>query len=508
MLQKKDWFKLKKYPHIGRRLKENERFTWIEEYIKNPESIKKHSFLPLIHRTSKVRKFRKEYSKEDGILIKKKKNKNRISQGPKKREIYYASHLDSLIYSYYSSLVYTEYEKYLEDYNLKDVVTAYRSISKNIENPESPNKCNIDFANDVFNYIRNYNSEEFCAITFDISSFFDELDHSILLHQLIELVGVNGKLTDDYFNIYKNITRYGYVEIVDLFKLFQNKIIVEDGSKKRVSKIKYLKKEKAVSFCSKEDFIKNKGKLIRNNKYEGSPSKIRKKGIPQGSPISSTLANLYLLKFDKIINDELVKHNGIYRRYSDDMVVVCPLNKKDEIINLFQCAITDVKLRVQSHKTQVFVFKKVDDKLICGEYYSKVINWNKNFCYLGFDFDGQSTYLKSSSISGYYRKMKRTIKRSKYYSKRKTNKNKGEIFKRRILMKYSYKGAKRKRVWLWSEKKKGFIKSDRYDWGNFLSYAYKASNEMDNNKIKGQIKRHWKILNKNLPKKKPAPNNV
>ena len=76
MLNKKDWFKLKKYPHIGKWLKENERFTWIEEYIKNTESIKKHSFLPLIHRTSKVRKFRKEYSKDDGTLIKKKNNKN------------------------------------------------------------------------------------------------------------------------------------------------------------------------------------------------------------------------------------------------------------------------------------------------------------------------------------------------------------------------------------------------------------------------------------------------
>lgn len=508
MLNKKDWFKLKKYPHIGKKLEENERFTWIEEYIKNPESIKKHSFLPLIHRTSKVRKFRKIYSKDDGTLTKQKNNKNRISQGPKKREIYYASHLDSLIYSYYSSLVYTEYEKSLEDYNLKDVVTAYRSISKNIENHESSNKCNIDFANDVFNYIRNYNSEEFCAITFDISSFFDELDHSILLQQLIELVGINGKLKDDYFNVYKNITRYGYVEIVDIFKLFQDNIIIEGRGKKRVSKIKYLKKEKAISFCSKEDFIKNKRKLIRNNKYEENTSKIRKKGIPQGSPISSTLANLYLLKFDKIINDVLVKHNGIYRRYSDDMVVVCPLNKKKEIINLFQSAITDVKLRVQSHKTQVFIFKKIEDKLICGEYYPNTINWNKNFCYLGFDFDGQFTYLKSSSIAGYYRKMKRTIKRAKYYSNRKTNKNKGEVFKRRILMKYSYKGAKRKRVWLWSEKQKGFTKSERYDWGNFLSYANKASNEMDNNKIKGQIKKHWKILNKNLPKKKPTPNNV
>ena len=500
MPKRKDWFKLKKYPHIGKRLKESERYTWIEEYVTNPKLIKRHSFLPLIHRTSKVRKFRKEYSETNGVLLKKPDNKNRVSNGPKEREIYYASHLDSLIYSYYSSLISAEYEKSLDNYNLQDVVTAYRSIPKNSANPIGPNKCNIDFANDVFNYIRNYDSSEFCVITFDISSFFDELDHSILLKNLIEIIGVEGKLTGDYFNIFKSITRYTYVELVDIFSLFQNSIIVECGRKKRVSKIKYLKKENAISFCSKKNFIKNKSKLIRNNKYIGDPPELRKKGIPQGSPISSIFANLYLLHFDKIINDQLTKYNGIYRRYSDDMVVVCPLNKKDDIIDLFKNEIQNVKLRIQPHKTQVFIFKRTNEKLVCGEYYSQAINWNKNLSYLGFDFDGQYTYLKSSSISGYYRKMKRTIKRAEHYSKRKTNKNEGEIFKRRILMKYSYKGAKRRRVWLWSDKHKGFVKSDKYDWGNFLSYGYKASSEMDNNKIRGQLKNHWKILNKLLPK--------
>lgn len=76
MPKKKDWFKLKKYPHIGKRLKESERYTWIEEYVTNPKLIKRHSFLPLIHRTSKLRKFRKEYSETNGVLLKKTDNKN------------------------------------------------------------------------------------------------------------------------------------------------------------------------------------------------------------------------------------------------------------------------------------------------------------------------------------------------------------------------------------------------------------------------------------------------
>ena len=38
--------------------------------------------------------------------------------------------------------------------------------------------------------------------------------------------------------------------------------------------------------------------------------------------------------------------------------------------------------------------------------------------------------------------------------------------------------------------KKKFIKTDSYNWGNFLSYAYKASNIMVNNKIK-QLKLNY-----------------
>lgn len=92
--------------------------------------------------------------------------------------------------------------------------------------------------------------------------------------------------------------------------------------------------------------------------------------------------------------------------------------------------------------------------------------------------------------------MKRSVRRAKYFSTRKYSPNKDIIFKRRIFKKFSYKGAKRNRKFIWNEEEKKFIKTDSYNWGNFLSYAYKASNIMINNKIKQQTKRHWNILNK------------
>ena len=510
MKKEKDWFKIKRYPHIGLPLNPNDRFTWIEKYVTNPEIVAKHSFLPFIHKTSKVRRFRKDYLPDTGNAIKDINAENKVSRqvDQKKRELFYASHLDSLIYGYYAKLLSEKYEIKIrnKDYCLDEVVTAYRSIPVYPENKNSPNKCNIDFANDVFKYIISYSQKEFTVIAFDISSFFDNLNHKLLREVWADILD-SEKLPPDHFNVYKNITRFAYIDIVDIFEEFKNKIYTRkinkfgeyfDVKQKKIDSIRYLRNQNAIAFCTEKDFFKVKAKLLQ-------PSKTKKKndgsivyrdfGIPQGSPISSVLANIYLLYFDKTVNKYITDHGGIYRRYSDDMVVVCPLNNKAELSQLVYEEIKKYKLEIQQKKTQVFRFKRENNKLFCGQEFENNINWNKNFIYLGFEFDGENVLLKSASLSGFYRKMKRSLRRAKYYSGHKYNKNKGVIFKRRIFKKFSYKGAKRYRKYLWDETESKFIQSESYNWGNFLSYAYKASRIIKNNKIKQQTKRHWNILN-------------
>jgi len=156
--KEKDWFKIKRYPHIGLPLDNCDRFKWIENYVTNPKMVSKHSFLPFIHKTARVKKFRKNYKPEDGTIQVDYKEGIKILRKPdeKKRELYYASHLDSLIYSYYAQLLSEKYEEKMVDFKLNDVVNAYRSIPVNPENPNSSNKCNIDFANGVFKNILNY----------------------------------------------------------------------------------------------------------------------------------------------------------------------------------------------------------------------------------------------------------------------------------------------------------------------------------------------------------------
>jgi len=130
--KEKDWFKIKRYPHIGMPLNASDRFKWIESYVTTPEKIAKHSFLPFIHKTSKVKKFRKEYSVKTGSVILNTKVGNKILRNGsiKKRELYYASHLDSLIFGYYAKLLSDNYERKIKEneYNLDEVVNAYRSV--------------------------------------------------------------------------------------------------------------------------------------------------------------------------------------------------------------------------------------------------------------------------------------------------------------------------------------------------------------------------------------------
>jgi retron-type reverse transcriptase len=142
-----------------------------------------------------------------------------------------------------------------------------------------------------------------------------------------------------------------------------------------------------------------KGKLLqpsKTKKLKDGSIVYRDFGIPQGSPISSVLANMYLLHFDKIINDFLSASGGIYRRYSDDMVVVCPLKVKDDLSKLVYDEIKNYKLEIQPAKTQIFQFKRENGKLVCGQEFEKTVNWNKNFIYLGFEFDGESVLLEVS----------------------------------------------------------------------------------------------------------------
>ena len=494
----KEWFSLKYYPHIGLPFTNKDKKR-IVSYIKNKNKIASHSFLPFIHKVIHQRKLRKQYDDNGNLL----NNGKRKLLPPKNRDIYYANHLDANIYSYYGFLLNKKYESILKSKNLDNVVTAYRRIPYD----ENRNKNNIDFANEVFNRIKERSEKKIVAIAFDIKSFFDNLKHERLKKAWCKLFNWD-ILPPDHYNVFKNITKFSYVEELAIFNLFKYQIYVKTSSgiikQKKIDKFKYLYEQGAIAFCDLPDIhtIRKIG-LIYKNKYNNS--QLRKVGICQGSSISSVLANLYMLDFDEYVNNQISKHNGFYRRYSDDIVVVCPLEKKDEIITLIEQSMKNIaELEINTDKTQIFHFTKTSGRFVCEKELNGTINQNSKkwkFEYLGFAFDGNKVYLKTSSLAKFYRKMKLNARRSRYYASVIQNTSKGQIFKRRLYKRFSYIGSRRQRKYIRKRNTTNeWIRTKKYNWGNFITYAKLAINTMDDNKIKGQIKKHWKNLNNEIKK--------
>jgi len=504
--KEKDWFRLKLYPHIGLQLRPIDR-AWVEPYVKSSKAIAKHAFYPFIHREITDRRYRREI-KEDGA-----RTEFRVASMSKPRDIHFSNHLDSKVFGYYSELLSKEYEDLIEELDIGSCVTAYRRIKLSPEDEKSRNKCNIDFANDAFQYIKLNKGYNLVAITFDIKGFFDNLDHKILKRNWRRVIGSGIDLPPDHYNVFRNITKFSYVEEVDLFNLFKGKIVVERQSNRlkqiEVKRTEYLRNKGALAYCYKENIEEiRKAGLIKNNKHvyeEGKGYVLRKKGIPQGSPISATLANMYLIDFDKNTHNYLKSIGGVYQRYSDDMVAICPVEYEDEVIDHFMTSIKEYKLEIQDSKTQVFhfLFDSTADRHFCYEKNRKAdsLQNNTSFEYLGFQFDGFYTMIKNASISNYYRKMMRDFARSYFYTYHNKTATKGEVFKNHLYKRHTHLGSERRRVYKRHPNKTNlFIKSYKYDWGNFITYAKLAEATIPDNKIGGQIKGHWKKFHEMMKK--------
>ena len=242
-----EWFKLRRYPHIGLPITAKEK-SKICNYVKDSEKISKHSFLPFIHKQIHSKRTKKQYDKFGSPCRNYENKKIRKTIQPKIRDIYYSSHLDANIYSYYSSLLMKNYENLLVSKELNEVVTAYRKIRHN----RNRNKCNIDFANEVFNYIRENNDRDLVAIAVDITGFFDNLDHEILKKSWCKVMAYN-TLPIDHYKVFKSITKYSHIEEKLLFKTFKNKILTEKKpgiiERKRVKRIENRVYENTKRYC-------------------------------------------------------------------------------------------------------------------------------------------------------------------------------------------------------------------------------------------------------------------
>jgi RNA-directed DNA polymerase len=422
----------KGYLHFDYRIWFPEFQNALKKFIFHPNNVARHAFLPFLQ-----------------VIVKTKRIKNRQQKHTrhvefKERPISYAAHFDALLYSFYSSMLSEKYEHYVMNHSLNESVLAYRSLEK----------CNIDFADEVFRYIEQ--QEECVAIALDVKSFFPTLDHDILKRHWLRILNYNedqpiNLLPDDQFNVFRSLTKFVFVDKPQLHEVLG---VTE----------KIIRRQKLQRFCSIEDFrnkVRSRNPRILNRNNEPF-------GIPQGSPMSAVLSNIYMIDYDQALIALSKKMEFCYRRYCDDIIVVCKTGDLAAVKKVLYEEITKLKLSIQPEKEEIIYFRRKDGSL--RGYDSETGGKFKNLQYLGFDFNGESRYVRSSSLSRYHRRMKGGVR--EMIKRAYGNRGRGNrLFRYSVYDRYTHLGGQ-----------------------NFITYAHRASRIMNSASIRKQIARHFQQL--------------
>jgi RNA-directed DNA polymerase len=388
-------------------------------FATNPQSVVSWSFLPLLNWVLSADRVKRH---EDGSLKPKQKN----------RPICYAAHKDAAIYAYYGAILVENYEQELQRLGLAEAVTAFRLGS---------GKCNINFAAEAFDWIRSH--PNCLALAFDIEAFFNNLDHQLLKQQWARTIRQD-RLPSDHYAVYRSLTRFAYVDRLEaLNALGISQHNIRSGNRRRL--------------CDPETFrLKIRGGgLIRQNP--------KPCGIPQGSPMSAVLSNIYLLDFDTAVAAKAKALGGLYRRYCDDMLCVVDPAAQQEVEAFVANEIQKVKLKVQTEKTGRHRFQLSGGRILT----------DKPLKYLGFTFDGERILLRNAAISRYYSRMRAGIALAVQTMRRKNRirAQHGEapshLRRRKLQILYTYLGRH-----------------------NFPAYVYRAASILNEPAVKRQIRRH------------------
>ncbi len=405
-----------------------------QDYIGDKEKIAKHGFYPFIHYIKSSVK----YSQKKG-------------RKAKKRDICYAAHIDRCIFQYYSFMLNELYNARVERDGISAVAVAYRT---------DLHENNIHFSKRAFDFIK-ANAPVHVMIG-DFTGFFDNLDHEYLKKQWCSLLGVE-RLPNDHYAVFKNVTAYSKFELAELLRL-NNLEDTKSGRKELNSMARVLSPE----------MLHANRTLIQKNKEPF--------GIPQGSPISGILANIYMLEVDKQIHDFACALGGLYIRYSDDFMIILPDTPTIDAAMAFE-QIRELlsqapRLDLQHEKTQYFHYAGgVLEN--CGKvFHTNADDSSKTINFLGFSFNGKTVRIRAKTVSKYYYRMyrkARNIVKAKGHTpggKRISGKN--------LYDAYSRKGAKKQP-------------------GNFITYVNRSYDEYGPDEaIKQDTRRHMQKIRKVL----------
>lgn len=404
-------------------------------FVNDRERVEKHAFYPFLHHEISFRRFRKD-----------RKNKKKYRIEVKSRPIRVASHRDTYIFHHYSQMLSEKYEAFLTETPINDCVLAYRAGKGS----------NIDFAQEAFSKIKNMG--ECVVIAADLRNFFETIDHVHLKASWVKLLG-QSKLPTDHFKVFQAITRYAFVEVSQLKRALGLK------QTDRLPRPIFSSTNKMRNVLRKKDaFGRN---LIQRNQNCF--------GIPQGSPISALLSNISMVNFDIELAQFGNTVGGLYRRYSDDVLLAVPTEFYSQAIDTLEQAISGVPgdLSENREKRVVSVFN-VHGQLVPGQIeVGGVVVHSRMLQYLGFLYDGERVTIRSQTLARYWRKTIQGVRAAK----RRAAKNGSfpKLRKRKIYSRFSHLGKM-----------------------NLHTYKRVAQRKISFEGIKQQFSRSWRKLQKEL----------
>ena len=402
----------RKYIHFDRPLSEQDR----AKVRATSSAIMSNSFWPLLAFSKTERRVKRD---KEGT----------ISFNEKVREIKFGSHYDSAILEHFSKNLAADYEVFIRDKPISDLVLAYRRGVGN----------NIYHAENLFEEIRQRG--ETTAIAVDISGFFDNIKHAVLLNNIKSVRKVD-RLSDPDYKIFTRMTQFEWIDT----SIIEQRLLGIRRPKGRI--------------CDAYQFRKH----LRAKGDSAIEKNLKFFGIPQGTPLSGLYANISLLNFDEELYRHFSNLGGSFRRYSDDIAILIPKDvHSNTAIAFVRDKLKEIGLELSEHKTEIskFVF---DDR-------TGNVAADKPFQYLGFTFDGKRVLIRQSSLNRYYSKMRSGI-HAKILAAHRNGVPPSAIYMRELFRKYTHFGKHR----------------------NFPRYAYRASREMNAPEIKKQIANHFNVF--------------
>ncbi len=388
--------------------------------VRNTKAVSKHAFYPLLRYEVISKKLKRN---ADG----------KLKPEPKIRPISYAAHADSQIYSFYANQLAEAYERKLASLELSECVLAFRKLRKS----------NIEFARDAFTEISNMG--RCSAIAIDISKFFDTLNHQHLKKSWCDVLGEE-TLPNDHYAVYKSLTKFSFCNRDAVYKAFQISPSNPWNGRQRICE--------AAEFRAR---VRDAGLITTNEKSFG---------IPQGTPISALLSNIYMIDFDQQMKVLAKECGGSYRRYCDDMLFIVKRGCEARVESQADSELTKLGVVINPKKTEVRHFWR----------YGGLLKANAPLQYLGFTFDGQRILLRSAALAKFSGRMNKAIRLVSRTLNRQLEKDeKARLRKKKLYERYSHLGNR-----------------------NFIRYGLRAADKMQSKAIKRQLKPLWGKLNKKL----------